>query len=60
MLFWVVGRVADPVHFWPDPDPANQNFKTGFRIPDPDPALKKKNIFPAPHIFCMVYDKKNF
>ena len=19
-------RVADPVHFWPDPDPANKNF----------------------------------
>jgi hypothetical protein len=27
-------RVAEPVHFWPDPapDPANQNFKTGSRI----------------------------
>ena len=27
-----VGRVADPVHFWPDPDPANQNFKNRIRI----------------------------
>ena len=27
-----VPRVADPVHFRPDPDPANQNFKTGSRI----------------------------
>ena len=25
-------RVADPAHFRPDPDPANQNFKTGSRI----------------------------
>ena len=25
-------RVADPVHFRPDPDPANQNFETGSRI----------------------------
>ena len=25
-------RVADPVHFRPDPDPANQYFKTGSRI----------------------------
>jgi len=25
-------RVEDPVHFRPDPDPANQNLKTG---PDP-------------------------
>ena len=25
-------RVADPVHFWPDPDPAHRNFKTGSRI----------------------------
>ena len=23
---YVLGRVADPVHFRPDPDPANQNF----------------------------------
>ena len=23
------GRAADPVHFRPDPDPANQNFKIG-------------------------------
>ena len=29
------GRVANPVHFWPDPDPANQNFKNRIRIPDP-------------------------
>ena len=26
---FVEGRVADPVHFRPDPDPANQNFKIG-------------------------------
>ena len=25
----LVSRVADPVHFRPDPDPANQNFKIG-------------------------------
>ena len=25
-------RVADPVHFRPDPDPANQNFKNRIRI----------------------------
>ena len=25
-------RVADPVHFWQDPDPANQNFKNQIRI----------------------------
>ena len=25
-------RVADPVHFRPDPDPANQNFKFQIRI----------------------------
>ena len=33
---WDVTRVADSVHFRPDPapdpDPANQNFKTGSRI----------------------------
>ena len=30
----IFSRVADPVHFRPapDPDPANQNFKTGSRI----------------------------
>ena len=28
-------RVADPVHFRPDPAPANQNFKNRIRIPDP-------------------------
>ena len=28
----VICRVADPVHFWPDPDPANQNFKNWIRI----------------------------
>ena len=27
--YLLFGRVADPVHFRPDPDPANQNFKTG-------------------------------
>ena len=27
--------------------------------PDPDPAFLQKHIFPVPHIFCMVYDKKN-
>ena len=36
MYIYLVGtvptRVADPVHFRPDPDPANQNFKTGSRI----------------------------
>ena len=26
------GRVADPVHFRPDPDPANWNFKNRIRI----------------------------
>ena len=31
LIFMV--RVADPVHFRPDPGPANQNFKN----PDPDP-----------------------
>ena len=25
-------RIVDPVHFWPDPDPANQNFKNRIRI----------------------------
>ena len=28
-FFAVPVRVADPVHFRPDPDPANQNFKIG-------------------------------
>ena len=33
-------RVADPVHFLPDPDQANQNLK-----PNPDPANKKISFF---------------
>ena len=50
-----IARVADPVHFRPDPDPANQNFK-----PDPGSGscFKKKHIFHVPHIFCMVSDNK--
>jgi len=32
--YTMVGRVADPVHFRPDPDPANQNFKSGFTFQD--------------------------
>ena len=34
-------RVADPVHFWPDPDPANKNFKNRIRIPDPTGTYQK-------------------
>ena len=26
------GKVADPVHFWPDLDPANLNFNNRIRI----------------------------
>ncbi len=40
-LNFLIIRVADPVHFQPDPapdpDPANQNFKTGSRIRILDP-----------------------
>ena len=36
-----ITRVADPVHFRPDPDPANQNFKNRIRILL---ALTKKSI----------------
>ena len=34
LIFRVIfnNRVADPVHFWPDPDPANQNFQNRIRI----------------------------
>ena len=31
-MLLVTCRVADPVHFRPDPDPVNQNFKTGSQI----------------------------
>ena len=51
-------RVADPVHYRPDPNPANQNFKT-VPIPDPDPALKKKTFFLS-CIFFAWFMTKNF
>jgi len=30
----IAGLLADPVHFRPDPDPANQTFENRIRIPD--------------------------
>ena len=27
-----IPRDPDPVHFWPDPDPSNQNLKKGIRV----------------------------
>ena len=41
----VLGRVADPVHFWPNPDPATQNFKHRIRIPILILLLLTKNQF---------------
>ena len=29
---YLKSRVADPVHFRPDPDPANQNFEDRIRV----------------------------
>ena len=47
-------RVADPVRI----------RILQIRILKPDPGsgscFKKNHIFPVPHIFCMVYDKKKF
>ena len=48
MTFDVVARVTDPVDFRPDPDPANQNFKTGSRIRI---LLLKKAHFSCPAYF---------
>jgi len=47
----IFNRVADPFHFRPDPDPANQNFQTGSRI------LLKKTHFPVLHIFAWLMTK---
>ena len=53
----VPGRVADPVHFRPDPDPdpANQNFKTGSRIRI---LLKKSTFFLSRIFFAWFMTKK--
>ena len=32
LSFILIFRVADPVHFWLDPDPANQNLENRIRI----------------------------
>ena len=44
-IYLYVARVADPVHFRPDPDPANQNFKTG------SGSCLKKTHFSCPAYF---------
>ena len=50
-----VGRVADPVHFRPDPDPdqdpANQNFKIGSRI-----LLALKESIQTSNIFLLIFE----
>ena len=40
-------RVADPVPFWPDPDPANQNFKKL----DPDPTCSYQEAIQTSNFF---------
>ena len=42
-----VAVLADPVHFLPDPDPANYLFKTGSRI-----LLALKESIPTSNFFC--------
>ena len=44
-------RVADPVHFRPDPDPANQNFKSGSGSRIRILLFYKKNTFFLSRIF---------
>ena len=47
-LIWhLSGRVADPVHFRPDPDPANQNLRSGSRI--------RILLFKKAHFSCPAY-----
>ena len=50
---WILPRVADPVHFRPDPDPANQNFNNRIRIllALSKNQLKHPNFFHMKHIF---------
>jgi len=50
-------RVADPFHFRPDPDPANQNFKTRSRIWI---LLKKTTFFLSRIFFAWFMPKKKF
>ena len=59
-----MNRVADPVHFRPDPD--NQNSKigsrSGYRIPDPDPRSywHLKNQFKHLHFFHIKHISSDF
>jgi len=54
-----LGRVADPVHLRPDPDPANQNFKNLIRILlalTYQESIQTSKFFFTSNIFFLIFE----